>query len=1343
MHLEGSLLSAQIIAQLETLPGQRDTDFDLPKGERLADTIVRAWSEARSLYQVFKSRMERVRENESGASDTRRFWLEPLMVLLGYDPVLQQQGEVIENLTYFISHRDSKTGIPIHLTGFKQDPDKRRPGVDRLSPQALVQEFLNRKETFLYGILSNGLLIRLLRDNARLKQQQYAEWNLQQIFEEDRYPEFAQLYRILHISRLRAENNNPTQCLLEIWHQKGVEEGNRVRDGLRDAVMEALKLLGNGFLQHRDNLALRQAIAENRLSPEEYNRQLRRLIYRLLFLFVAEERKLIFAEALPNTPEQRRIRSIYREHYSLNRFREMAELRRRCEGQAQNIWRELLVTFGIFESETLGQPFGITPLDGELFHPEALQALKNAELSNQVLLEALHQLHTYEDPLSKTRRRINYRSLDVEELGSVYESLLDLHPLIQTDLAGTMAFSYVQATERKTTGSYYTRHDLVAELLQSTLEPVMQERIRQAGEDPGQRAAALLELKVCDPSCGSGHFLLAAARRIAFELAQVRTSGDQPTAPEVRSSLREVIEHCIYGVDLNPDAIELCQVALWLESHYPGRPLSFLQHKIRCGNSLVGVHDLQLLKNGLPDEAFKEVTGDDKETAKLLRKQNKRWREKQQFSLFGENNVPINSATDELGEAYRIFDSLDNNTVQDRQLKARTWTQLRQDKSWLRPLTGCHLFTAAFFQPLRPDKRHIGAELLHMQQKTVLGASADAQLEGHAYGLAEQYRFFHWPLEFPDVFAQEGFDVMLGNPPWERIKLQQQEFFATRDADIANAANKAMRERLIKQSAQTKPELFQQYQNALHEAEATGKFLRNSGRYLLTAVGDINTYSVFSELFSQLVRPEGRVGFIVPTGIATDDSNKAFFGAMVEQNRLVSLFDFENREAIFPGVHRSYKFSLLTLSGTSRGAEPARFGFFLTRTAHLQDEQRIFTLNSDDFLRLNPNTRTCPVFRTRVDAELTAAIYRRMPILLNETTGENPWGIKFMRMFDMSNDSHLFRTRPQLEGEGFVLRGNRFVRGEEVWLPLYEGKMFMPYDHRFADVIITENLIRQGQPENLTNEDHLSTTRLLLSRYWVCSTDVEKQTDNIWLFGFKNVSAVSNERTFLGSVIPKCGVGHSVPVIFLKSNLKVKSIFHALTNSIIFDYFVRQKVGGINITFNYVQQFPIPKPSDAELLEHDILPLLLELTYTSWDIKAFADDIWRESDEALRSALVRQWEENREVTGGHDWALPEWADAYPEISWEREGGGCPLPPFRWDEERRARLRARLDAHYARLYGLSYDELRYILDPQDVYGPDFPGETFRVLKDKEMRMYGEYRTRRLVLEAWEEDPIAYQ
>jgi hypothetical protein len=160
-------------------------------------------------------------------------------------------------------------------------------------------------------------------------------------------------------------------------------------------------------------------------------------------------------------------------------------------------------------------------------------------------------------------------------------------------------------------------------------------------------------------------------------------------------------------------------------------------------------------------------------------------------------------------------------------------------------------------------------------------------------------------------------------------------------------------------------------------------------------------------------------------------------------------FDFENKEGLFPAVHRSYKFSLVTL-GKLKQTAATTFAFFLHNPDHLKEEQRLFELTKEDFSCLNPNTKTCPIFRTRRDAKLTRSIYKRVPILVNESSGENPWGVKFLRMFDMTNDSHLFKDKQSLEKEGFVLQGSLFVKGDEQYLPLYEGKMLQLFDHRGA-----------------------------------------------------------------------------------------------------------------------------------------------------------------------------------------------------------------------------------------------------------------------------------------------------
>ncbi|MEH2241368.1 hypothetical protein [Nostoc sp.] len=517
---------------------------------------------------------------------------------------------------------------------------------------------------------------------------------------------------------------------------------------------------------------------------------------------------------------------------------------------------------------------------------------------------------------------------------------------------------------------------------------------------------------------------------------------------------------------------------------------------------------------------------------------------------------------------------------------------------------------------------------------------------------------------------------MLGNPPWERIKLQEKEFFASQSAEIANAINKAAREKLIKELPNKNPELAQAFEDAKHDAEAQGKFIRESGRFPLTAVGDINTYAIFAETTRKLISSDGRVGVIVPTGIATDDTCKKFFGDLTQKQALASLYDFENREALFTAVHRSYKFSLLAMSG--KPIKRGNFAFFLTQTKQLDNQTRLFQLSPQDIALINPNTFTCPVFRTSQDAELTKKIYQRVPVLENEITGSNPWGISFMTMFHMSNDSGLFKNDV----------GNDLV-------PLYEGKMVQAFDHRAASVITNyQNLQRLGQPVETLTEQSCNPKYIPRPQYWVSEKEVYAklpQPSSNYFIGFKSVTSPTNERTFIATALPFSGVGNSMPLIL--ANFKINLLACCLLanlNAIIFDFVTKQKVGGVNLNFFILKQLPVLSP---ELYTSEDIKFIsdrvLELVYTAWDMQPFAKDM-----------------------------------------------GYNGEPFIWNPNRRALLRAELDAYYAKLYGLTRDELRYILDPADVYGADFPSETFRVLKNNEIKQFGEYRTQRLVLEAWD-------
>ena len=606
------------------------------------------------------------------------------------------------------------------------------------------------------------------------------------------------------------------------------------------------------------------------------------------------------------------------------------------------------------------------------------------------------------------------------------------------------------------------------------------------------------------------------------------------------------------------------------------------------------------------------------------------------------------------------------------QAKAQAFAEFQQTHEYIQNRLEYDLWTAAFFWHIpKGDAEHM---LAPTQQELVMlrsGGSPDTVLVEKVRQMAERLNFFHWELAFPQVFAGDnpGFDCVLGNPPWERIKLQEEEFFAVRDPEIAIAPNKAARQKLINALTDSNPTLAIAFEEAKHAAECSSKFVRQSGRYPLTAVGDINSYALFAELTRSLISKLGRLGIIVPTGIATDDSTKDYFGDLVVKNSLVSLFDFENRETIFLGVHRNYKFSLLTLSKAP--IEQVDFVFFATQVEHLKDAVRRFRLSSQDISRFNPNTRTVPVFRTSIDANLTRKIYENSAVLVNVQTGENPWGASFLRMFDMSNDSHLFSD---------ALRQD--------YSQLYEAKMIEQFEHRWATWVgndIVDTTLEQLQDPRFR----------IKTRYWVPESEVrsriQKYWQRKWFIAFRGITRAVDRRTSWFSVVPYCGVGNSAPVLLVKDSIGVPNIvcLVACFNSFVLDFAARQKVGGINFNFYIVNQLPVLLP---EAYTHAdiafIAPRVLELTYTAYDLKPFAEDM-----------------------------------------------GYTGEPFRWDEERRALLRAELDAYYARLYGLTRDELRYILDPQDVYGPDFPGETFRVLKEKEIKQYGEFRTRRLVLEAW--------
>lgn len=802
---EGSLLPPDLLRRIaagdEGLGGLAPADYHLV-GEKLNEAVNRSWGRVLAAWSAFREAAAKLPSSDPGTSVTRERWLLPLFSELGYGRLQASRAVELEGQSYAISHTWQL--IPIHLVGFRVDLDKRTAGVagaSRVSPHGLVQDFLNRSPEHLWGILSNGNRLRVLRDSASLVRQAYVEFDLESMMEGQVYSDFVLLWLVCHQSRVEGEQ--PAQTWLERWSQLASEQGTRALERLRAGVQQAIEQLGQGFLRERRNEVLREALRSGELTPQDYYRQLLRLVYRLLFLLVAEDRDLLFR---PGTPEA--TRALYRNYYSMARLRRLAEKRR---GSAHvDLWRGLLLVWSKLTTPEGCAELGLPPFSGFLWAADTVRHLVGSDLPNADLLEALRDLaFTLENDV---RRPVDFRNMGPEELGSVYEALLELHPELN---AQTGAFRLkVTGEERHATGSHYTPRRILQRVLDFALTPQIDRCLK--APDP---AAALLNLRVLDPACGSGHFLIAAAHRIARAHASVRTGEIEPAPEQLKASLREVIARCLYGVDYNPMAVELCKIALWLEALEPGRPLSFLDHHIRVGNSLIGVplgttvarnraevlarrdelgreietvrglaldlSDIERAKeattrlralekdfrdcvydswaDAIPDAAFRPVDDDDRSFASRIASANKKARAAGQYAL-GAVTVSI---PEELVAEFAALGSGAEQDVAEVTIRAAKFDQATRHLEYQHAKELADAWSAAWFWPLRRDGPPPPTQSVFLTLQARSGA-LDAEVAAQVHTEAERRRFFHYEIAFPEVFttSRGGFDLVLGNPPY-------------------------------------------------------------------------------------------------------------------------------------------------------------------------------------------------------------------------------------------------------------------------------------------------------------------------------------------------------------------------------------------------------------------------------------------------------------------------------------------------------------------------------------------------------------------------------------------------
>lgn len=1268
-----------------------------PSSKReLEQQITNSWETLLERWDSISSRYLKM-----DPSEARTKWIIPLLESLSYDPQYNKQSVIVdenEKLSFHLSHKgwnDDPKAPYINCASPNQNLEDSESGEDpahvhRRSSHDELQSFLNVTKGCKWGIVTNGIFLRVLRQFYHTTTKAYVEFDLENIFISRSFSDFRLLYRIAHISRFiifdkkDAEGKNNQTCILEDFYEQSKVAGVSAGEDLRKNVKIAIESLANGFLSQE--LAKRMT-ADESLS-RKYYAEILRVVYRMIFLLFAEQRGMLPTRG-----------SLYAEEYSMNRLREIATLSRGKDDHT-DLWEGLKVTFKMLKVGCPDPQAGVFAYNGTLFDDLETQILANLTCKNSDLCIAARQLTSIER--QKVASRINYLDLGVEEIGSIYESLLDYTPKIANandEVDGKRVSPHTfyldpRGAARRATGSYYTDRRLIDELIHSALAAVLQDRLSKGGD----KESALLSIKVCDPACGSGAFLIAANNFLARELAKIRNSNQlDPPEKEIRRARREILQHCIYGVDVNPMAVELAKVSLWINAAAESVPLNFLDHHIKCGNSLIGTTP-ELIEQGIPSEAFKAVGNDDKEIAKKMERLNKSFADSARLEDF---IVEIRPA---VRSQFEELTNLSEEEVLEVEAKRKKYSGLVSSEEYLNKKFLADSWVSAFFWAFtRGTIEPPMSSNLHSIQKK--GVVVDHQQAQNVKKLSEKYHFFHWHLEFPEIFASEGngFDCILGNPPWEKIRTEAREWFKGKDQSIADCESEVRRTKMIEGLATNNPLLFADWTEAQFFSRKLANFIRASGIYKFTNVGDSNTYALFAEHARAIINSRGRIGLVVKTGIATDDPWKDFFGNLITTKTLCSLYDFQNSKQLFRDVAAVERFCLLTVSGKDQPQSTTEFAFLLTDPDQLAEDSHKIRLEAEAIQTINPNTRTLASFQTQHDAEIVKSLHERWPILIHEEKRLNPWSIDCVTtMVHMTMNADLFQenTKETLERKGFSLESNGiFSKGNERFLPLWEAKFFNQFDHRFATfegVSGSDKFKRRAGTKYPSEEQKRDPDFEILPRYWVSQMDFSELTEHYnwqheWMFAFRNVTRMTTDtRSTMGTILPWDPISYSAHLIFFRSDRAVETglLFTGIFTSIVLDYVLRQKIGGTNFSAFILNQLPVPPPEEFE----------------RFSVRVGAN-IEVASKYIMNRVLKLVWTSHS-------------LDCLGQVLHNDEG------PFTWNREERRKLRTEIDLVVAKIYGVKKEELVHMC------------ETFRIQKNKDMEEFGRFRTMEDMLEGYD-------
>ena len=1010
-------------------------------------------------------------------------------------------------------------------------------------------------------------------------------------------------------------------------------------------------------------------------------------LYRLLFIYYAEDRGMLNAEDPNFGPHSLR--------YSVRDPVASQRGSAAFSTVSTEYWRRLQTLRQIIDQGDAS--IGVPAYNGGLF-AGSHAILDEIELSDAELAPIIYDLsHT------SNGTYVSYRNLEVQQLGSIYERLLERVPRRDEDGQPDVAIS---PYARKDSGSYYTPQELVDLIVEQTLTPLIDEGVEAFRADPVEAndpAEAVLRLRVLDPAMGSAHFLITAIDWLAEQLVSLINS-EWEQVPGYVSPVRErvwelqdahpglddhtllqrmVLKRCIYGVDKNPMAVELARVALWLHTFTGELPLPYLEHRIVVGDSLLGIRG---------------------EQARAYINQWGPYPLNESFSQDMHGGAVPARAADAL---------LDLNMEEIRESEQRhdaTRPHVNRHRNPLNLVAGLRWLSAGMKKREREDFHAPLAEVLNGHSGRAIAILFNGEnregltpttpdyreIRDRTFEIAERENILHWEIEFPHVMLDGGFDAVIGNPPWDKIKLEDIEWWTARDTAVARVESKAKREQVIAGRRDLGDPVVAEYDEAGQQASRLSTLVRKSGDYPLLGKGDINLYGLFIERSLTLLKPQGVCGLLTPSGIYADKTAATFFRSISTSGRLGGIYDFQNARSAnpdaktakwFPDVHPQFRFCATITGGAERKFEYTQCGFFLNGAAELDDDNRVFPLSPQDFARINPNTGTAPVLHRRRDAETIGRIYRRHPVLVNRSGVEerNLFPVRYHRMFDMSNDSNLFVTAEELESSGaYRVVNNRYKRGDEEWLPLFQGRTIGQFDHRENSIGFNpENVRRPYVSIKNSLDEHRDPNFFTRVHSYVPSANCYKSfhTENEWVIAYRRSSKETNSRGMIATIGPTAGYADSIFLYMAEKDLNAvhTCIIVATFNSLVFDFVLRKKLQGTNLSKYIVEQLPMIAPDDFDKPFGDttarelVRDHVLRLTYTAYDLTPFARDLGYEGE-----------------------------------------------PFIWDPAERRQLRARLDALFFHLYGLSEDDADYILDQ------------FPVLEKNERKQFGRYLTKHLVL-----------